>query len=90
MRKALGLLDLEVQPSCCTPGQAVLDLLRVIETTAQTFDGRWDMPDICIETTLVQSHWGPIFNLEQMFEHAIVHVLRHQRQVQRYLLKFEL
>jgi hypothetical protein len=24
-------------------------------------------------------------NLEQMFEHAIVHVLRHRRQVERFL-----
>jgi hypothetical protein len=86
MREALGLPGLELQSSSWTPKQGVLDLLRVIEATTQTFDGRWEMPEVDMETNLIQSQWGPIFNLEQLFEHAIVHVLRHQRQVQRYLL----
>jgi hypothetical protein len=28
-------------------------------------------------------------NLEQLLEHAIVHVLRHRRQIDKFLLKFD-
>jgi hypothetical protein len=31
--------------------------------------------------------WGQTYDTEQLFEHAIVHVLRHRRQIERYLLK---
>jgi len=38
-----------------------------------------------IESARIQSRLGSIFNLEQMFEHAIVHVLHHRRQIERFL-----
>jgi hypothetical protein len=31
--------------------------------------------------------WGQRYDIEQLFEHAIVHVLRHKRQIERFLLK---
>ncbi|MEZ4886635.1 MAG: DinB family protein [Chitinophagales bacterium] len=31
--------------------------------------------------------WGQRFDVEQLFEHAIVHVLRHRRQIERFLIK---
>lgn len=31
--------------------------------------------------------WGQSYDIEQLFEHAIVHVLRHRRQIERFLLK---
>jgi hypothetical protein len=33
----------------------------------------------------IQAPWGPVYDLEQMLEHAIVHVLRHRRQIERFL-----
>ncbi len=31
--------------------------------------------------------WGQSYDIEQLMEHAIVHVLRHRRQIERFLLK---
>ena len=31
--------------------------------------------------------WGQSYDVEQLFEHAIVHVLRHRRQIERYLIR---
>ncbi len=31
--------------------------------------------------------WGQIYDIEQLLEHAIVHILRHRRQIERYLLE---
>jgi len=28
--------------------------------------------------------WGPLYNPESMLEHAIVHLLRHRRQLERW------
>lgn len=34
-----------------------------------------------------QVRWGQTFDVEQLVEHAIVHVLRHRRQIERFQLK---
>lgn len=33
----------------------------------------------------VTTRWGTEYDIEQMLEHAIVHILRHRRQVERWL-----
>lgn len=30
--------------------------------------------------------WGQTYDVEQLFEHAIVHILRHRRQIERFLI----
>ncbi|PSL34691.1 DinB family protein [Chitinophaga ginsengisoli] len=32
----------------------------------------------------IAARWGQSYDIEQMMEHAIVHILRHRRQIQRY------
>lgn len=31
--------------------------------------------------------WGQSYDADQLFEHAIVHILRHRRQIERFLIK---
>lgn len=31
----------------------------------------------------IKSGWGQVYDIEQMMEHAIVHILRHRRQIER-------
>ncbi len=31
--------------------------------------------------------WGQYYDVEQLYEHAIVHILRHRRQIERFILK---
>jgi len=85
MRSALSL-DFE-RPEFLveTPADGVRHLAAMAACTAETFEGKWQLPDDEIEAAKVQSRWGTIFNLEQMFEHAIVHLLRHRRQIERFL-----
>jgi len=33
-------------------------------------------------------NWGQQYDIEQLLEHAIVHILRHRRQIQKFVLKF--
>ena len=32
--------------------------------------------------------WGQLYDIEQLMEHAIVHILRHRRQVERFMLAY--
>ncbi|MCJ8292337.1 MAG: hypothetical protein HRT58_20500 [Crocinitomicaceae bacterium] len=38
-----------------------------------------------IETWKFESRWDVIYDFEQLMEHAIVHVLRHRRQIENFL-----
>ena len=50
-----------------------------------------DYPDLKIEESdpqkKIKVRWGQYYDVEQLFEHAIVHVLRHRRQIERFLIK---
>jgi uncharacterized damage-inducible protein DinB len=53
--------------------------------TAQTLEGRWEMTDEEITGAVICSGWGVTYDVEQLLEHAIVHVLRHRRQIERFI-----
>lgn len=56
----------------------------------QLFD---DYPTIVLEEYDVRKKmvvtWGQVYDVEQIMEHAIVHILRHRRQIERFLLRLE-
>src|SRR5262249_33719604 len=59
------------------------DFDAMLDYTAQTLDGRWEMPEDDIAGIAIDSRWGVRYDLEQLLEHAIVHILRHRRQIER-------
>jgi len=50
-----------------------------------------DYPNIKLEeydsSKKFEVGWGQKYDVEQMLEHAIVHILRHRRQIERFKLK---
>ena len=60
-------------------------LVSMIAYTAQTVEGKWEMADEEIEATTMEMAWGVSYNLEQLLEHAIVHILRHRRQIEKFM-----
>jgi len=50
-----------------------------------------DYPDLEMEeheeAKKIKARWGQSFDVDQLMEHAIVHILRHRRQIERFLLK---
>lgn len=34
----------------------------------------------------ITARWGQVYDIDQMMEHAIVHVLRHRRQLEKFIL----
>lgn len=35
----------------------------------------------------LKAGWGQVYDIEQMMEHAIVHILRHRRQIEKFKMK---
>lgn len=60
-------------------------LLEMFESTEKTFS---DHPKADIEAER-QFRWKHIYNIDMLLEHAIVHILRHRRQIERFLIKLE-
>jgi hypothetical protein len=42
------------------------------------------------EEKKIQTSWGQVYDIEQMMEHAVVHVLRHRRQIEKFKKKLEI
>jgi uncharacterized damage-inducible protein DinB len=85
MRQAFGM-DSNVSQPAPTEKNEVLDRLdSAMKYTAETLEGRWQMPDEEINATTIHTRWGVTYDLEQMLEHAIVHILRHRRQIEKFL-----
>ena len=61
------------------------DLDKVIQFTYETFstiaDNELEEFD---NTKKINTSWGQIYDIEQLMEHAIVHILRHRRQIEKF------
>lgn len=65
--------------------ESVEQLAAMLAYTAAALEGRWEMSNDRMTAARIQSRWGQAYDIEQMLEHAIVHVLRHRRQIERFL-----
>jgi len=63
---------------------AIDELEKVVQFTAETVTGYFQMTHEEILATRAETRWG-FYDIEMMFEHAIVHILRHRRQIEKLL-----
>ena len=67
--------------------QSLDQVQQMLAYTVETLEGRWDYSDEQTGAVRISSRWGVQYDMEQMLEHAIVHILRHRRQIERFLEK---
>jgi uncharacterized damage-inducible protein DinB len=67
--------------------EAIIRLNELIKYTAQTLNGKWELNDDEILEIKIKTRWKGVYDIEQLLEHAIVHILRHTRQIKRFLEK---
>ncbi len=60
-----------------------LDL--VLDYTEASIQAHWGLDDKALSNSQIISKHGPTYTIEQLFEHAIVHILRHRRQIENAL-----
>lgn len=63
----------------------IVDLDNMFNFNEKLFS---DHPNLSMSSlqgdSAIQASWGTVYDLEQLFEHAIVHILRHRRQIGRF------
>lgn len=63
-------------------------LQTALAETAAIFEGKWEMTKAEADALVpIKTRYGGTYDLEQMLEHTIVHILRHRRQSERFLQK---
>ena len=85
MRTAWGKEPVVRWSETVTRTQAVDAFQKMLDYMVETLDGKWDMSEQEAVETKMTVRWGPTYDFEQLFEHAIVHVMRHRRQIDRFL-----
>ena len=88
-RESFSTSSLPVERKSFAYSEIIAEIDKMLAYTAETFDGKWEMTDEQITTSVINTRWGVTYDVEQLFEHAIVHILRHRRQIEKFLLKFE-
>lgn len=52
--------------------------------TSDTLEGKWEFTDDEIQKVKMIVRWGPQYDLEQLLEHAVLHIMRHRRQIEKF------
>ena len=85
IREALSIPTERPKIPMLSRTDSLLGLAEMLAHTVATLEDRWRMSDEEMGAVRIQSPWGVVYDLEQMLEHAIVHILRHRRQIERFL-----
>jgi uncharacterized damage-inducible protein DinB len=64
-----------------------IEFNKMLAYASDTLDGKWEISDQEIQKAKIIVRWGPQYDLEQLLEHAIVHILRHRRQIEKFVSK---
>lgn len=85
LRAQLAVESTRPQYRLLSRRESLEQLVAALRYTAETLDGRWEMSAEDISKIVVKTRWGPVYDAEGLLEHAIVHVLRHRRQIERFI-----
>jgi len=85
IREQFSIESNRPQPKLLSRHESLEQLDAALRYTAQTLEGKWEMSDEEISGTVINSRWGVVYNVEGLLEHAIVHLLRHRRQIEKFI-----
>jgi uncharacterized damage-inducible protein DinB len=85
MREQFSIPSTRPQPKLLSHEESLEQLEAALAYTAETLEGRWEMTDEEIKATAIHAPWGVTYDVEHMLEHAIVHILRHRRQIEKFI-----
>jgi len=76
---------LEYDKEINTPNSGIVEIDKMLGYTEMIFDEIWYKSNELIEQWVFETRWGVTYDFEQLMEHAIVHILRHRRQIVNFL-----
>ena len=78
---------LEYKATIDTTKNAVHEIREMLKYTEESFHDNWYKSKEELEEYSFKTRWNVTYDVEQLLEHAIVHILRHRRQVENFLKK---
>jgi hypothetical protein len=73
-----------------SPNDVVIELRRMIDYNLKhLYELNRESIEEKIFSVKFVTRWGEEFNFEQILEHAIVHILRHRRQVEKFIVSLK-
>lgn len=85
IRTSLSIPSTRPEPRLLSRQESLDGLKAALRYTVETLDGRWEMSGEEISAVSIKTRWGPIYDIEGLLEHAIVHILRHRRQLEKFI-----
>ena len=85
IREQFSLASTRPQHNLLSRRESLEQLDAALLYTVQTLEGKWEMSDAEISSTVIKSRWGTVYDVEGLLEHAIVHLLRHRRQIEKFI-----
>ena len=85
IRQAFGMPAERPERRLVSREESIAGVAGMLAYTEETLEGKWRMTDEEILAVRIETPWGGPYDLEQLLEHAIVHVLRHRRQIERFM-----
>ena len=85
IREQFSIASTRPQSRLLSRRESLEQLNAALRYTVETLDGKWEMSDEEITATVIKSRWGVVYNVEGLLEHAVVHILRHRRQVEKFI-----
>jgi uncharacterized damage-inducible protein DinB len=76
---------LEYEEEINTTAVGMVEIDKMLDYTEQVFNKIYYESNEVIEQWVFQTRWGVTYDFEQLMEHAIVHILRHRRQIVNFL-----
>ncbi len=67
------------------PKQGIEEIDKMLKYTDAILSDKYQLPAKTINEWVLKTRWGVTYDFEQLLEHAIVHILRHRRQIERFL-----
>lgn len=85
IREQLSIASTRPQPELLSRRESLEQLEAALRYTIETLEGRWEMSAEEISGVVIKSRWGAVYDVEGLLEHAIVHLLRHRRQIEKFI-----
>ncbi len=65
--------------------KGIEEINKMLIYTDQILDDKYQLPSQTVDEWIFKTRWGVTYDAEQLLEHAIVHILRHRRQIENFL-----
>lgn len=85
LREQFFIESTRPRPGLLSRRESLEQLEAALRYTVETLEGRWEMSGAEISAVVIRSGWGPVYDAEGLLEHAVMHVLRHRRQIEKFI-----